>query len=112
VYETALAMARLYHARVRGKVAVKPRRFQTDPRPVAPRRRVQLGNPCDAGVPRLGWIEDAIGWPTLVAPRADVVVGAMARPALRPMRKWMEADAPPSRPIDLAAGAGVEAAGS
>jgi hypothetical protein len=36
VYETALAMAGMYHARVRGKVAVKPRRFQTDPRPVAP----------------------------------------------------------------------------
>jgi hypothetical protein len=49
-----------------------------------------------AGVSRLGWIEDAIGWPTLVAPRADVVVGAMARPALRPVRKWREADAPPS----------------
>jgi hypothetical protein len=31
-----------------------------------------------AGVSRLGWIEDAIGWPTLVAPRADVVVGVMA----------------------------------
>jgi hypothetical protein len=51
-----------------------------------------------AGVSRLGWIEDAIGWPTLVAPRADVVVGAMARPALRPVRKWREADAPPSPP--------------
>jgi hypothetical protein len=37
-----------------------------------------------AGVSRLGLIEDAIGWPSLVAPRADVVVGAMARPALRP----------------------------
>src|SRR3981081_769226 len=47
-----------------------------------------------AGVSRLGWIEDAIGWPSLVAPRADVVVGAMARPALRPVRMW--ADAPPS----------------
>jgi hypothetical protein len=52
-----------------------------------------------AGVSRLGWIEDAIGWPSLVAPRADVVVGAMARPALRPVRKWREADAPPS-PVD------------
>jgi hypothetical protein len=40
-----------------------------------------------AGVSPLGWIEDAIGWPSLVAPRADVVVGAMARPALRPVRK-------------------------
>jgi hypothetical protein len=34
-----------------------------------------LGHPLPAGVSRLGWIEDAIGWPTLVAPRADIVVG-------------------------------------
>jgi len=43
-----------------------------------------LGHPLPAGVSRLGWIEDAIRWPSLVAARADVVVGAMARPALRP----------------------------
>lgn len=47
-----------------------------------------------AGVSRLGWIEDAIGWPTLVAPRADVVVGAMARPALRPVSRQLAACAP------------------
>ena len=34
--------------------------------------------PLPAGVSLLGWIEEAIGWPTLVAPRADVVVGATA----------------------------------
>ena len=43
--------------------------------------------PLPAGVSLLGWIEEAIGWPTLVAPRADVVAGATRRPALRPVRK-------------------------
>jgi hypothetical protein len=47
-----------------------------------------------AGVSRLGWIEDAIGWPSLVAPRADVVVGAMARPALRPVSRQLAACGP------------------
>jgi hypothetical protein len=44
VYETALATPGLYHARVKGKVAVKAHGFQTDPLPAAAPSRIPLSS--------------------------------------------------------------------